>query len=281
MAESEFQRIVLLNHFVSRSVSRAPEEHKPPTHSAYDLLQIVEKRRTKKIAIEYFGATDDDDEAVRAKNGSGHNFFRLRHCRFEERGKLRYAVLLFEFVDQTITSFPVVHTMNFTGREIAGEDEERGATSAHFVIRMPGPGGAHDDGMYRCALEAVAPITRRDVELFLSRQIRRENNWEFSIDMPGKAGKKNTKVYQYHPRFNLFADIGRRVGSLTDGRILTHMVFTKRGEKQNVAKPTGVLHNDYLRGCRTKNFGQARPHGPGESTGMGGGPAASIQRARV
>jgi hypothetical protein len=243
MADSEFQRLVLLNNIVSRSVART-HDHKPPMHTGFDLLQLIEKRRVKKVAIEYIGASDDDDEDQRAKNGAGCDFLRLRHCRFEERNKQRYAILLFEYVDQSVRSFPVVHTTTFSGREIAGDDEERGATSAHFVIRLPGPGGAHDDGSYRCALESAPPITRRDIEAFLSRQVRRGIDWTFSVDIPGKDGKTITKIYRYHPRFNLFADIGRKLGTLTDGRILSHMIFTKRHEKQNVAKPTGVLHED-------------------------------------
>jgi hypothetical protein len=213
-------------------------------HGAFDLLEMIEKRRVKKVAIEYIGATDDDDEAVRARNGAGHDFVRLRQCKFEDRGKHRYAIMLFEYVDQAARTFPVVHTTNFTGREIAGDAEERGATSAHFIIRMPGPGGAYDDGSYRCALEAAHPITRRDIEVFLSRQVRRGVEWTFSVDTQDRAGRKATKVYHYHPRFNLFADIGRKFSSLTSGRVLTYMLFTKRDEKQNVAKPTSVIHQD-------------------------------------
>lgn len=242
MAESDFQRIVLLNRLVSRSLSRAPEEHKPPIHGALELLQLIDKRRAKKWAIEYINALDDDDEQVRAQNGVGHNFLRLRHCRFEEKNGFRYAILLFEFIDQGVTSFPVVHTATFTGREIAGEDEERGATAAHFVIRMPGKDG-YDDGSYRCALETVSPITRRDIESFLSRQIRRVGGWTFSVDIPGKK-KTTTKVYSYHPRFNLFADIGRRLAGIGDDRILNYVLFTKRSEKQAVGKATAVIHKD-------------------------------------
>jgi hypothetical protein len=263
MAESEHQRLILLNHIVTRSVTRK-QEHKPPAHTGYDLLQLIDKRRLKKTAIEYFRATDDDDEAVRAKNGIGHDFIRLRQCRFEEQNKHRYAILLFEYVDQSATSFPVVHTTNFAGREIEGDAAERGATSAHFIIRMPGSGGAYDDGSYRCALEAQHPITRRDIEAFLSRQVRRGETWTFSVDTVDKAGKKITKLYHYHPRFNLFADIGRKMTSLTDGRILTHMLFTKRDEKQDVAKPTSVIHQDIYADVELKVSAKQGPDEPKE-----------------
>lgn len=120
MAETEFQRIVLLNRLVTRSMTRAPEPNKAPAHGALDLLKLIEKRREKKIAIEFLGGDDDDDEIVRAKNGEGCNFFRLRQCRFEEHGSHMYAILLMEFVDQNVKSFPVVNTKDFSGREISG-----------------------------------------------------------------------------------------------------------------------------------------------------------------
>jgi hypothetical protein len=244
VAEAEFQRIVLLNRLITRSVTRAPEPNKAPAHGALDLLKIIEKRREKKLAIEFLGALDDDDEMVRAKNGAGFNFLRLRQCRFEECGTNMYAILLMEFVDQSVRSFPVVNTKDFSGREISGDDEERGATAAHVVVRMPLPGTGFDDGSYRCALETVSPITRRDVEGFLSRQTRRADDWTFSVDTIDKAGKKITRSYQYHPKFNLFADIGRKMNTLTDGRVLNYMLFTKRAEKQSIAKPTAAIHND-------------------------------------
>jgi hypothetical protein len=46
MAGDGPQRFVLLNRLVSRSVTRAPEEHKPPMESGAELLTVIEKRRT-------------------------------------------------------------------------------------------------------------------------------------------------------------------------------------------------------------------------------------------
>ena len=82
MADPEFQRIVLLNRLITRSVTRAPEPIKTPAHGALDLLKIIEKRREKKTAIEFIDGLDDDNEVTRAKNGEGCNFLRLRQCRF-------------------------------------------------------------------------------------------------------------------------------------------------------------------------------------------------------
>jgi hypothetical protein len=265
VADADFQRIILLNRLVSTTVSRAPEEHKSPIHGGWELLHLIDKRRAKKWAIEYINSLDDDDEDARAKKGQGHNFLRLRHCRFEEIHGFRYAILLFEFVDQGVTSFPVVHTSTFTGREIAGDDEERGATAAHVVIRMPGAQG-YDDGNYRCAFEAVPPITRRDIETFLSRQIRRADDWTFSVDIPGKR-KTLTKVYSYHPKFNLFGDIGRRLSGIGDGRILNYMLFTKRSEKQAVGKATAVLHKDVYADVDLRISAKQGPQDPEEQRG--------------
>jgi hypothetical protein len=62
MSESAHERIVLLNRIVSRSVTTAPEVHKPDTHGLEELLNILNSRRTKGFAIEYLGGLDDEDE---------------------------------------------------------------------------------------------------------------------------------------------------------------------------------------------------------------------------
>ncbi len=240
------QRIVLLNRLVSRSPTRAPRDHQAPTHSAQELLQILEKRRAKKLAVEFFGAEDDDDERKRIMKGAGHSLIRLRQLKFENQGKRSYAVLLMEYVDESQRTFPVVHTQTFDGREIAGEEQERGAMTAHVVVRLPEK-GAYDDGTYRCAIEAVHGITRRDVESFIDRQLRREGEWTFSVTVPKKKAKGNeTKTYLYHPRLEFFADVGRALQTLTEGRILSQMVFTKRSQRQQIGQPTDVIHEDVL-----------------------------------
>jgi hypothetical protein len=76
MSESAHERIVLLNRMVSRSVTTAPEVHKPETHGLEELLNILNSRRTKGFAIEYLDGLDDEDEDKRKKNGSGFDFVR-------------------------------------------------------------------------------------------------------------------------------------------------------------------------------------------------------------
>jgi hypothetical protein len=41
MSDSAHERIVLLNRIVSRSVTTAPELHKPETHGLEELLDIL------------------------------------------------------------------------------------------------------------------------------------------------------------------------------------------------------------------------------------------------
>jgi hypothetical protein len=224
-------------------------------HVGYDLLQLLEKRRVKKVAIEYFGTGSrdiDEQDEVRITQGAGHNFIRLRHLRFEERGGYHYAIMLFEYVDHAVRSFPVVNTQSFAGREIEGEPEERGATSAHVVVRFPKRGGDFDDGRYRCAIESTHGVTRKDIEVFLCKQLRRQahsENWVFSVDVKSKKKGRVTdsKPYRYWPRLELFADIGRKLDvALTGTRILSHMHFIKRSEKQNMAQPTSVAHKEVI-----------------------------------
>jgi hypothetical protein len=69
MSESTHERIVFLNRIVSRSITTAPEVHKPETHGLEELLDILSSRRTKGHAIEYLGGLDDEDEDKRKKNG--------------------------------------------------------------------------------------------------------------------------------------------------------------------------------------------------------------------
>jgi len=180
MSENAHERVVLLNRMVSQSVTSAPEEHRPETHGLEELLELLNSRRTKGHAIEYIGGLDDEDEDKRKKNGSGWDFVRLRQYRVDDVDAQRYAIMLVEFVDQNSRSFPVVDVESFRGRELSGEREERGATSAHIVARLPETDG-YDDGSYRCIVEYAPPITRAMIERFLSRQLRRAaSDWSFS-----------------------------------------------------------------------------------------------------
>src|SRR5262249_22817618 len=121
MQQSGHEQLVLLNRLVSRSISRS--SHVPPTHSGLELLEILGARAKRNVSVEYFGADDDADEDARVSKGTGHNFIRLRQLQFDETPAARYASLLFEYVDERIRSFPVVHRRTFAGREIAGADD--------------------------------------------------------------------------------------------------------------------------------------------------------------
>ena len=154
-------RFILLNRLISISKSRA-RLHSPPTHAATELLEIIDNRRSRSLAIEFEGLTesrDSVDEKLRLTQGVGYNFLRLTQMKWEgDAQSTRYVTLLFEHVDQAQRSFPVVNTTTYRGREIEGEEEERGATAIHVVIQMP-PESALNLGKYRCAIEVVSPIT--------------------------------------------------------------------------------------------------------------------------
>jgi hypothetical protein len=101
---------------------------------------MLDKRRARKVAIEFEGLKEEDhlDEDKRLAAGAGYNFLRLRQTKWEGAAdSTRYVALLFEHINQDLRSFPVVHTTTFQGREIEGEAEERGATAAHAVVRLP------------------------------------------------------------------------------------------------------------------------------------------------
>jgi hypothetical protein len=248
------QRFVLLNRLISRSKTRA-RLYTAPTHDAAELLEIVSKRHAKGWAIEFEHLKEGDDaidEDLRITQGQGHNFLRLRQLKWEGNPQeSRYVTLLLEHIDQNVRSFPVVHTTTYQGREIQGEEEERGATAAHVVILLP-PESALNTGMYRCAIEAVSSISRTAIERFLCRQLRRDavqaGGWTFSVTETGRHRRPVTKEFKYTPRLELVADVGRSLGGglLTDGRTLTSMVFTKRKERHAIGHPTAITHEDVV-----------------------------------
>ena len=251
------QRIVLLNTMIARSTTRARDHH-APTVGALECLDILEQRRKKKWAVEFFGLDEKaigdentspaDFEAVRIKKGEGLDCVRLRHLRIEKAKKHTYATLLVETIDVNAKSFPVVHVETFNGREISGESKERGATTAHLVVRIPAEGD-YDDGAYRCAIESVHPITRTEIETLLCRQLRRHADaidLRFTVQVQDKAGKPEQKHYRYNPRLDLNADVGRGITIAQEDRTLSHMVFIKRSEKEVIGKGTAVDHEEFL-----------------------------------
>jgi hypothetical protein len=241
------QRFVLLNRLISVSKTRA-RLYEAPTHGAAELLAIIDNRRGRKVAIEFEDlkvSEDHIDEGIRLEQGKGHNFLRLRQMQWEGRpDEIRYVTLLLEHIDQDLRRFPVVHTTTFEGREIEGEADERGATAAHIVVRLP-PESALNLGNYRCVIEVVPPVTRTSIERFLSCQLRREvlkdGGWMFTVTETSRGKKPVTKEFKYFPKLELYADVGSKFdGDITDGRILASMVFTKRKERQSIGRPAHV-----------------------------------------
>ena len=146
---------------------------------------------------------------------------------------------------------------------------ERGATSAHVVARLPSA-GAYDDGSYRCVVEYAPPITRAMIERFLSRQLRRvahAEDWSFSILVPGKKGTQKEKKYKYHPKVQLLSDFGRKLNA-NKGKTLTHVVFTKRQEKQSAGKETDVEHQDFVADVEFRVSAKQAPEDPEEKQGF-------------
>ncbi len=268
--EQTYDRHILLNWLISKSVSHA-KGHAPPTHGAEELLGILQARLRAGTAVEFFGATEDDDDAKRIAAGRGYDLIRLKDLKLETIGTGRYAFVLIEHIDQTATSFPVVNIETFSGREIEGDEDERGAATAHVVIRLPTADG-YDDAQYRCAVEAVRPITRRDIESLLCRQLRRyskDHGFVFPGDIPAKAkGKGKPVEYKYRPRLELAADVGRALDlSVGQKRTLSQLVFVNRSEKKELAGPTSVLHEEYLASVEVRVSAKQAPTDEKERAG--------------
>lgn len=267
MSDSEkHQRIILLNRLVSRSVSQAPQEHKnPPIHDGLELLKIIKKKCDDGFCIEFFDVSEEsevDKERIAANRGK--NFIRVNKIEFNETTSATYCTILIDYIDNSVRSFPVVDIAKFEGRELAGEEDERGATSAHVLIRIP-PVGEYDDGTYRCALEAVQNVTRQNIEYALCRQLRRNArlaDWTYSVQGTDKKGKSITKSFKYHPRLELMADVGRVVGGVVKGSTLSRLVFTKRAEKQSALQPTAVVHDDVHADVRLQISAKQGPTDP-------------------
>ena len=276
MAEEDGpQRLVLLNRLVSYSTCRASEEHKAPMMTANEALTILQKRHEKEWTIEFLGMHEGpgslpkDDERIKAGKKDKFDFVLLREIKFEDKAEWRFAVMLFEFIDQTKKSFSVVNTQNLKGREISGDAPERGSRSAHVVVRIPVK--QYDDRSYRCVIEVSHAITRGDIEHFLCRQLRRQSAADElsfhvrSVDAKGKATEKN---YRYTPRLELFADIGRKLDfALSGGRELSHMTFTKRSERRSIGKATEVKHDDVIADVEYRVSAKQGPDDPKERIG--------------
>jgi hypothetical protein len=254
LPSADHQRFVLLNRLLSKSIAKAPEEHRPASMKGEALLQTIAKRRTHGVAIEFLGMRETERDSERSEEdrieaGHGYNFVSLRQIKFEESDTRKYAILLFELVDQDRRSFSVVNTRTHAGREISGEDDERGGISAHMVVRLPK--GGFDDGSYRCTIEVAPSLTRSEIEQFLCRQLRRQaaaEDWTFTARVSDKkTGKLLDREYHFHPRLELVADIGRKISfTLAGGREVARMKFIKRSERHSIGQPSAIEHEEFV-----------------------------------
>jgi len=269
VAGEEFQRFVILNHLVSRSVSRAPQAFAPPLAKGEELFGALKERHSGGLAIEFFGGEEAGRESgetdeQRIKRNAGHDFIWLRELTIWDEGSHRYATMLLEFVDQSRKSFSVVDTLSLKGRDITGAKNERGGVSCHVVVRLPVK--QHDDGTYRCAIEAGHHINRSMIEQFICRQLRRWaqiNELMYEIKDVDKKGKSNARVYRYTPRLELYADVGRSLSfAESGGRELAHMTFSKRSAKQSIGGKEHVLEQEVIADVELRVSAKQGPEEP-------------------
>lgn len=250
LSEPQHEKIVLLNTLQSVSTSRAPGDLKAPVHSAEELFGFIVKRCDEKVAVEFTGGLDDPDDQVRIANGKGQSLVNARAHAIRKHDSYTYLVLLLEYADKDERLFPVLDTSTLLGRELSGKHNERGASQAHLVVRLP-PTGAKDIGKYRCILELARGLNRHTVETFLSRQVRRhvitDGSFRFEHLTKDKDGKTVEKTYAYTPKLELLADVGRKLNvSKSSGAEISRMEFVKRSEKLSAGVPTDVISENIL-----------------------------------
>lgn len=265
-SEAVHSRIILLNRLVSRSVTRAPTEHKAPINSGVDLFDIIEQRVKSKVCIEFFDVDENEPEdAKRIAAFKNKNFIRIDKIKRQVTDNWIYLGFLVNYVDQKISSFPVIDIDQYSGRDLSGEANERGTFSAHVVVRLPNGENHYDDGSYRCAVESVSNLSRSNIEKLLSRQLRRvaeREAWTFDVQMQGKK-KPITKQYKYHSRFELHADVGRSMfGDKNGAKELTHLIFTNRHEKQSFPEKTAIDHEAFYASVELKISAKQGPDDP-------------------
>jgi hypothetical protein len=261
-------RIVLLNRLVSSSISRATiVGSKLPTHSASDLFGHIQKRIENGVCIEYFDTDDvNEEDPVRIAANVGKNLVRVSRIEIAKSASGGYCTFLVDFIDSSISSFPVVDIRSFDGRELSGNATERGAHAAHVVVKLPAEGEA-DDGMYRCVIEAVPNVTRQNIEYLLGRQLRRiakAGDWVVMSQEANQKGQPVAKAKSYYAKLELMADVGRQSGGTMGPENLTKMVFTKRSEKLSIAQATSVIHQDVYGDARYQVPASQAPKDPNE-----------------
>ncbi len=208
-------RYAFLNRLVSRSISRGPEEHKPPIHSIVEALEVLEQRLSSRYQSNTWAYLKIKSTSMTTPRG-----FRLPNLSipYDWHNSSELLVVptstplsFWKHVDQAARSFPVVDVGTFKGRKISGERNERGSCSCHVVVRLP-VSGEYDDGSYRCVIEHVPPFTRKMIERFLCNQLRRhavQQEYSFTVLTTDKKNRNVEKQYKYYPQLQLLSDIGR------------------------------------------------------------------------
>ncbi len=207
---------------------------------------------------------------------------RLSDFQLINRESRQYAALLIEHGDNATRALHLINSETFEGREISGDEHEYGATSAHVLVKLPTP-GEYEEAIYRTAIEAVAPITRRQLAWFLSAQVRRyarAQDFSFSVEDPEPGARGKTKKYLYHPKIELVSDIGRQINLAVGGQAVSSIVFAKRGSLKEVSGETTI---EYRKSRRTPSFVSTRtkPSGPRRAENMASKPDKGLEKQGV
>ncbi len=254
-------QVVLLNRLLSKSVTTARRQTAPP-HGGEELLDIIANQHKLGFAFEAFGPGDTDDEGERLQIAGDHDHIGLRDFRKEITPDAVFYTLLIEYVNASQKSFPVVNRATRVGRELAGDEDERGVAAIHVVVKLPAS-GFPDDGDYRCAIEYSPNVRRLDVEKLLCRQLKRvaaRDNWIFQVGRIGSRGRPvKADEFKYRARLELAADVGRAMGFSGAKRQLAQIVFTKKLSKQEIHGPTHVKFDTVLADLEVKVSGKQAP----------------------
>jgi len=78
-----FQRFTILSRLAGISISRAPAAFKPPTVAGFELFNVLHQRNEAGSAIEFFGASDTQQDGEERERAMG-----LKRRRFEQTESL-------------------------------------------------------------------------------------------------------------------------------------------------------------------------------------------------
>lgn len=257
---------MLLNHMVSTVVTRAPQEHQPDRHSGAELLDVIWRRFRDGVAMEMFNGPLDGTEE-QTKDASDILF--VRDMKFLERRSATFVAILLDHLDKEAKAFPVVSRATLAGRSLTGSADEVGSSQRHVIIRLPST-GTFDDGVYRCVIEPVPPVSRKLIETFLYRQLKKhygEKGIEFEVQRIGRRGRPVKSLrYKYHPKLELRADVARSLGGydLVGGPEPTRFEFTKRKEERLTGTAVHVIERDFVSDIQVKVSAKEAPTDPEE-----------------